>query len=251
MRIHVTDIPNYGDRLNRYMWERLLSPKVGSVQPDAVFYGIGSTLHDKMLPAVSRIVFGAGYGGSYYGEPPVLDASWNIRFVRGPRTSAALGGVSWASDPAILLSLWHRRLPTQWPVSFMPHWKSQFDSKEIEAAGFHVIYPGRSVEEVIHDIASTELLLTEALHGAITADTLRVPWVSIRGSEAHAFKWKDYCASLGQVWNPINMEEFTLSWARDYAVPQLSALSILENRRKVLISEVNKLNDEIEKGSLL
>jgi succinoglycan biosynthesis protein ExoV len=250
MLIHSLDIPNYGDRINRYLWERLLTPKLNDVAPEAVFYGIGSTLSDKMLPAARRVVFGAGYGGPNYGGVPKQDSSWRVYFVRGPGTSAALGGVPWIGDPAMLLSLWHERQPTRFPVSFMPHWKSRFDRGQLEAVGFHVIDPGAQVEIVIAEIAATGLLLTEALHGAITADTLRVPWIMVRSTEAHDFKWRDYCWSLEQVWNPIDMERFSLSWARDYAVPQLSALSILERRRQALFAAVNRLNDDIEGGKL-
>jgi succinoglycan biosynthesis protein ExoV len=53
------------------------------------------------------------------------------------------------------------------------------------------------VEEVLAQIQQTELLLAEAMHGAIVADALRVPWIAIRlYGNFLEFKWQDWTQSL-------------------------------------------------------
>jgi succinoglycan biosynthesis protein ExoV len=86
-------------------------------------------------------------------------------------------------------------------TSFMPHHKSlaQADWATLcSRASLHFIDPRRPVEEVLTDIAQSELLLAEAMHGAVVADALRVPWIPIRMySQFLEFKWRDWTQSIG------------------------------------------------------
>ena len=48
-------------------------------------------------------------------------------------------------------------------------------------------------------------MLTEALHGAIVADALRVPWIPIRLYDRYSeFKWRDWTESMHL---PLNVHE--------------------------------------------
>src|SRR3569623_1144475 len=48
--------------------------------------------------------------------------------------------------------------------------------------------------------------MTEAIHGAIVADTLRVPWIPVACSpEVAPFKWIDWTQSLGLDYRPIRL----------------------------------------------
>ena len=50
---------------------------------------------------------------------------------------------------------------------------------------------------VIDKIRSCRLLITEAMHGAIIADTLRVPWVPLKTNKTiNDFKWNDWSKSM-------------------------------------------------------
>jgi len=53
------------------------------------------------------------------------------------------------------------------------------------------------VEKVLSEIQQSEVLLAEAMHGAIVADALRVPWVAVRMySQFLDFKWNDWSQSI-------------------------------------------------------
>lgn len=134
----------------------------------------------------------------------MLDASWEIRFVRGPLTAQKLGlDPSLAlTDPAPLL-LDYVDLPEVKDIEqlFIPHWASEgvTDWADICAqAGMHFLSPATSPEIVIQTIARSKQVVTDSLHGAIFSDALRVPWKSVvTGKGFLHFKWQDWCAAMG------------------------------------------------------
>jgi exopolysaccharide glucosyl ketal-pyruvate-transferase len=219
--------PNFGDELNVWLWPRLV-PGFFDGDEKELFIGIGSTLFD-FLPKESRkIVFGAGYGG--YTTVPVIDERWRFYFVRGRLTAAALGldadlGVG---DGAILVrSCVARPAPKVHRVSFMPHWESAADGQWAQAsaaAGLHYIDPCDTVENVLRQIQESEVLVSEAMHGVIVADALRVPWVSVRPVQApNRAKWHDWASAL----------DLTLRWA--HVAPSNAmelAMSLTGNRKR-------------------
>lgn len=193
--------PNFGDELNTWMWPRLL-PGVFDERDDEIFLGIGSILFPDFPPRARKIVFGAGYGG--YTRLPRLDPNWTVYFVRGIHTARALGlpddkGVG---DAAILLrSCIDAAAPEKrYKVSFIPHWESAMDGSwetVCRAAGLHYIDPRGSVEEVLDQMRASELVLAEAMHGAIVSDALRVPWIPVRPVQGHhRMKWFDWASAL-------------------------------------------------------
>lgn len=191
---------NFGDELNVWLWPRLL-PNFFDEQEDHIFLGIGSTLFDSLPLAAHKIVFGAGYGG--YTAPPKIDGNWDFYFVRGPLTARAIGvdAALGVGDAAILLrSCVTARPQKRFKTSFMPHWESLFDgdwSAVCSEAGVHLIDPGAPVETVLEEILASELVVTEAMHGAIVSDALRVPWVPARPVQfQHRYKWFDWAYAL-------------------------------------------------------
>jgi polysaccharide pyruvyl transferase len=218
--------PNFGDELNGWLWPRLL-PGYFDDDERELFLGIGSTLFD-FLPCESRkIVFGAGYGG--YTAVPAIDERWLFYFVRGRLTAAALGldanlGVG---DAAILVrSCVARPARKAHRISFMPHWQSAADGQWAEAtrvAGLHYIDPCDPVENVLTDIQDSEILVAEAMHGAIVADALRVPWIAVRPIQSpNRAKWHDWASAL----------DLTLRWARVSPSNALELAMSLTGRRK-------------------
>lgn len=194
------DKPNFGDELNTWMWPKLIDG-VWDADDNTIFLGIGSIIYDSFPKDKRKVVFGAGYGG--YTKLPELDDSWKFHFVRGKLTAKALGlneslGIG---DAAILLrSCVKQKVEKRYKVSFMPHWGSTFEGDwelVCKLGSIHYIDPCAPVEDVLDQILASELILTEAMHGAIVSDALRVPWIPIRPlSNQHSMKWYDWASAL-------------------------------------------------------
>lgn len=249
MRIYYFDIRvagpngNFGDHANTWLWEKYLNPKIGKVWEGGNFYGIGTVLGEPMPKASKHLVFGAGLG---YRGVPTPDETWDIRFVRGYRTAKALGGAKYLTDPlALAMDGWEKQ-EVEWSYSFMPAWDCVHDVAELERHGYHVISPAWPHEKIMDDISRTGVLLTSALHGAVVANAIRVPFISIYAETGHEFKWHDWCSGLEMVWNPIDMREFTMDWAKRNAIPQLSSANLLRQRVDGIRTEIDRLNEEIE-----
>src|SRR5277367_5111952 len=89
----------------------------------------------------------------------------------------------------------------------MPHVDNACDgawqSAAVEA-GLHYLDPRRPVEETLAGLLSAEKVVTEAMHGAIVSDALRVPWVAMRPLfKVHRPKWQDWAESLDLTLRPI------------------------------------------------
>lgn len=197
------DTPNFGDDLNNIMWDALVAPGFFDDNDDELFLGIGSILWDFLPKAPKKIVMGSGYGG-YTDKPNLQDGSWDVAFVRGPRTAKSLNldPKLAITDAAILTRFMN--LPAQtkkYNVSFMPHWESISRGnwqRVCEHAGINYIDPtDPNVLASLQAIQQSELLITEAMHGAILADTLRVPWLALEPIfPLHRNKWFDWSESM-------------------------------------------------------
>jgi succinoglycan biosynthesis protein ExoV len=193
---------NFGDALNPWLWP-LLMPDFFDDDPRELLVGIGSNLGYPLPARARKIVCGTGFGG--YAPPPRFDDTWDIRFVRGPRTAELLGlpAELAVGDAGMLLHVVGGALPdadAACAVGFMPHWESAlYGVWETVCAesGVRFIDPNAPVERVIAAIRSCAVLVTEAMHGAIAADALRVPWVPFMPAPIHRFKWFDWAESQG------------------------------------------------------
>ncbi|MGB8370194.1 MAG: hypothetical protein WCF71_12965 [Verrucomicrobiia bacterium] len=186
--------------MNLWLWPRL-APEVCDEQDSTLFVGIGTIFNHKIPRKPAKVVFGAGCWKT--GPLPKIDDRWKIYCVRGPLTAARLNldpGLALV-DPAILVRRFSNRpVGSKYPVSFMPHLQSMphADWEALCARiGFHCIDPRAGVDRVLRELQETELLLAEAMHGAIVADALRVPWIPVRLYSRFAeFKWQDWSQSI-------------------------------------------------------
>lgn len=223
---------NFGDDLNPWLWERII-PGFLNDDPNELFVGIGTLLNTSLPQKPLKVVFGSGFG---YGKPPHIDESWNIYCVRGPLTARILGldPALAVADPGILAAKAILPEAKKYLVSFMPHHQSMAaaDWKRLcEQVGIHFIDPCGEVSEVLYEIARTETLIAEAMHGAIVADALRVPWVPVRlYSQINELKWTDWCESMEL---PCMFTKLTPIFQK-----QLKPLKALENRGKHLLWSV-------------
>src|SRR4029077_10966294 len=129
--------------------------------------------------------------------------NWMISWVRGPRTASRLGlpAACGLGDPAMLLpcaGAWAGVRGKS--IGFMPHFESMARGawdRAAAAAGIALIDPRDDPAMVIAAIRRCNLLLSEALHGAIVADALRVPWIAVRPlAHIHRAKWHDWADAL-------------------------------------------------------
>lgn len=239
-------VANYGDELNTWLWQQFLSEALAQTD-DSVLVGLGTLLNDLLPTRLGKtgtvFIFstGAGYEKPLRAIPP----HWKLYCVRGPLTAQRLKVPAELAicDGAILL----RRLVLsqaiakklessrdleigsfEYPqgsnqesdrlisrkIAFMPHVHHATFAGTIWAdlchmAGFRYIDPRWSVEQVITAIQESQLLLAEAMHGAITADALGVPWIPITTSpRILSFKWQDWCASIRQPYQPVYLPPF-------------------------------------------
>lgn len=199
---------NVGDDLNPWLLQRVM-PDVAFGQADTVLLGIGSILVADRWDAFARkIVLGSGARG--IDRLPALDASWDVRFVRGPLSAAALKVPS-ISDPALLISRYVPRPTTGKGIGIVPYYRSSSRIWRAAAAqiGATVIPPHLDVEPFIEALGRCERVFCEAMHGAIFADALRIPWrpVSFQNvlfeGETHRFKWRDWAGSVEQTFDPL------------------------------------------------
>jgi len=183
-----------------------------------------------------KVVFGSGAG---YGKLPLIDEKWKFFCVRGPLSAQILGFDSELAitDPAVLIKTLNLpEKPKCYNLSLMPHHMSarMANFKPLcEELGINLIDPGAEVYETIRNIQQSKVLITEAMHGAVVADALRVPWVPLRlHDHILEFKWKDWCCSLGLNYDPLPKENI-MSPSMDL-VPEQRSAQLLRLLKKTL-----------------
>jgi succinoglycan biosynthesis protein ExoV len=193
---------NFGDEINAFMWHQLVPPGFLDEDETELFLGIGSILWDHLPQSPIKHVMGSGFGG-YTSPPDVHDGSWNVVWLRGPITAQKLGldPKLAITDSAILLR--ETKLPP--PIAgggtvFMPHFESAARGnwqKVCALVGIDYLDPRGDCVELLSKIRGARLMITEAMHGAIVADALRVPWIAITPFfPQHRAKWEDWAQSL-------------------------------------------------------
>lgn len=203
---------NFGDALNPYIWEKLL-PGILDNNEDTAFVGFGTILNNTYLPkwtskARQRVIFSSGVGYGNGKGVPSLNDSDKIYCLRGPLSAQKLGMPKELAitDGAVLIRrLFKTNIPKAYKFSYMPHHlqASDFWSSVCDRLDFGYIDPRWSIEKILLSLAETEVLLTEALHGAIVADALRIPWIPIvTHSSILEFKWQDWCQSINLEYEP-------------------------------------------------
>ena len=207
---------NFGDELNCWLMPKVF-PGLFDDDDSTIFLAIGSVIFDFHAASSRKIVYGAGYGG--YTQLPTFDDTWRFYCVRGPRTAQACGlpPEMVAGDTAILINKYRAASKQTAGVAFMPHYDSVGRGNwrmACSLAGVHYIDPSDPVEDVLDAIQDSEVLITEAMHGAIVADALRVPWIPILPIQAsHRMKWRDWAEALDLQLNPYASHPSSLAEA--------------------------------------
>ena len=150
------------------------------------------------------------------------------------------------TDAAALLRR-QRVLPKReirYRFSYMPHAEFSYGAgssweKICHDLGFGYISATWSFERILEALAETEVLITEAMHGAIIADTMRVPWIAAQSSQViNAFKWEDWTRSVHLEYQPHMLTslwehpKFRRSWIK-YTLKQPHGLRMLQIRSQL------------------
>jgi succinoglycan biosynthesis protein ExoV len=202
MKIHMYEaLPNFGDMLNKYIWPRYFRRHLER-EDDLLMFGIGTLIGEKVAHPGRIVVCGSGCGYSETVDDDIRRRS-RFFFVRGPLSARALGlgGDAAITDPAILTPDFFPAASHTGRVAFVPHWETSRNPlwrRACGLAGIQYIDPLADIAEVMKGLSGAKLVLAEAMHGAIVADSYRVPWVPVSTSARfNQFKWRDWAGSLG------------------------------------------------------
>lgn len=287
VNLYYCELPegNFGDDLNRWLWPRLM-PEIDleADTDDVYFLGIGTLLNDyhlSQIPETARkIIFGTGAGLFRDGFASVTpDSTWDILAVRGPLTAEVLGVPAdlAVTDPAALVA--RLEVPTidpGAPAVYVPHLSNACPEwrKACEAADLRYVDPRDEVETVLATIAGSDLVLAEAMHAAIVADALRIPWIPVRSMGIDSFKWQDWCRSMELDYEPARLPPLwerpteeplhrkvyrnlkrwgvarRLSWLARRGERFLSADRVLRSRTEDLVLRLDRFRDAWSRGDV-
>jgi succinoglycan biosynthesis protein ExoV len=217
MKLYYHTGKNFGDAINPMIFNHYLGEYLNDDTTEVIL-GIGSILGLFKKPENCKkvYVFSSGYAKgaeSTYGKVPQIDKDYEIICLRGEGTAKAINVSAeyGLADGALLLPLvrpLERKKLKTFKFSFMPHsgtlnvyegWQ-----KLCNSIGVHLIDPRKDPELVLADLMDTEVLIAEAMHGAIIADAYRIPWIPVKTiSTINEFKWADYCNSVELPYQPF------------------------------------------------
>lgn len=203
---------NFGDDLNEWLWRAVRPDLFDGSEDQFTLVGIGTLLGMPMNHiAGTKFVVGTGTGLE---PPPPIDESWRILGVRGPLTARALRLPPRfaVGDGALLLRTLKEYSAVRVErdgVAFMPHISAaKIGNWEAACAQAGIIYidPRSPYRTSIDQINRCRLVLADAMHAAIVADTLRVPWLPLISScSINTFKWLDWAMVVGAPYRPVRL----------------------------------------------
>lgn len=205
--------PNVGDALNTWLWPKLI-PELDTLDQHGTLFGIGSILDERLNSPGPKYILGSGARR----RNPGIDVKTDLRVfaVRGPLTAAALELEPSLAiiDPASMIAR-HYRTPASAhrEVGIVPYFSSPHGPWNIiaERLGYRLISPHLGVDEFLFELSQCKFVITEAMHGAILADGLRIPWRPIRANclalegPTSTYKWTDWCQSVDVPFVPVDL----------------------------------------------
>jgi succinoglycan biosynthesis protein ExoV len=209
---------NFGDDLNGVIWQHLFSQTILK-NDSAAILGIGSIFNDSCASIAQTkgkkvFVFGSGAG---YAPLPSDWREWQILALRGPLTAALIERSELAVTDAAILVASTPLVPAPRRnrlTLFMPHHQSAAYGKWDEAAskaGLTYVDPRWQIQTILRYFSEADLVIAEAMHGAIVADALRIPWIPVSISPDNlSFKWWDWMLSLGMRYEPTRLPPSSL-----------------------------------------
>lgn len=208
---------NFGDDLNPYIFNKIFEDVFShSGNEEINFYGIGTIIGSHNIICkeidnnIKNVFFGTGVRNLFFNYDT---ENWDIRFLRGPISSNVLGlkNKKFITDGAYAYAFLPEykdilKEEKKYKFSFMPHLSHTEKIDWIKIGNkldIHIISPHQDVNTSLKEISQSEFIIAGAMHGAIMADVLRVPFVRLRmqaiGSEnflVSDLKWLDWLSSM-------------------------------------------------------
>lgn len=191
---------NFGDKLNDIIFPTIgISNCIDYKKPNLInlpqntFLGLGTLLTKKIRSNVT--VLGTGADGI---RKPNIELDY--KFVRGKLTANYIGidaklGIG---DTAYFLKDYiqnNAESSTEYDVGIIPHYIN-----DTVLQGNNIISPTLPIEDFIKKVSKCKIVLAEAMHGAICADILRIPWapITINSNKypIQHFKWNDWTSAF-------------------------------------------------------
>ncbi len=208
---------NFGDDLNRWLWSDLLGD-LDQYTDAATLVGIGTYLNNEVPDTPHKLVFGTGVG--YSPLPKGLhDKSWKIFAVRGPLSAKAAGleAEDYITDSAIMVREVIDKSVIRngnGNIVFMPHISAAKNGswgKICERCGIKYLDPRQDAKYLVREIMGAKLVIADAMHAAIIADTYRVPWIPVvTSNEISTMKWYDWTQSMSVSYIPYVVSHSSL-----------------------------------------
>lgn len=244
---------NWGDDLNDHLFTLISDKKINFVPFDQLIFCpsveryslIGSIIGDFCLD--NTIIYGSG---AITANPVLIGKPKKVLSVRGPLTREVLmkNGIDCPQvygDPAMLLPLVYKpTVETVDKIGVIPHYKTR-ECKWIECLkkSHDVLVIDMSKydrwTDIVDDIISCKLIISESLHGLIVSESYAVPsiWVEFvphnYGWEWD-FKFRDFYQSIGkydqkcyQIYQGYSTEDI-LECAKDWEPGKIDFDSMLK-----------------------
>jgi hypothetical protein len=258
---------NFGDDLNAWLWPKIFKD-LGQTD-DEYFLGIGSLLSNeskliKQFSDKKLVIFGSGVRPSIEYTNFRINNLWDVQFLRGPLSANSLNRqYEFIADAAYALRNTEDfkgilNTEKKYEVSLMPYFHSVdlIDWKRIcKELGYHYISPfsEHGVEFTLKEIAASKKVITEAMHGAIVSDILRVPWhrfifstPQTEGERIADFKWNDWMYSI-DIYNaeatyiPFLRKTFLHDWIKKASANTVSTnFYVKAKTREDLLAKLSK-----------
>lgn len=253
---------NFGDDINPALLGRLFHGSI--INSDSIcLVGIGTILNERHVREIAaydrKVVFSSGAGSENLDY--AFDDTWHFACVRGPKTAKVLGLPEKAGvcDGAVLLSDFYEPKPAaeRKGVILVPHVHTgRVAGRALQeiCSDLGLIYLSPAVEagRFIDTVRSAQLVLAEAMHGAILADCMRTPWLPVRFLQHNRFKWEDWFASIGlqyrshllgpRLWD--HREGGVKAWVKE-PVQRVKVAMVKRAIRRVIQDEEPLLSDEM------
>lgn len=258
---------NFGDELNQLILFDLFEAGNAkrSTLSETNFFFIGSILElTQRTKSETLHVLGSGIRNANSFNLP---RNVHAHAFRGKLTAKYISGKGSdvLGDPALILSRFRpANLPSKSSVKvFAPHFSLFATQHYMEVLQlfqdreFQILWPNSDTKEALSLIASSDFLVSSALHPLIVADAFGIPAIYFEDQSPFEsrFKYEDYCSIFdgGNFWPSINLRNFCSEKDMSAQLVEQSSQRVFEIEETILqiSGDLIKLVERVKKDYLL